>query len=145
MRRLTLMLIVIALGTQLVGCASAEMRYVAEGGTYTAITVEDLATAIPDPTYADTRPEDVEELRTLEMTALRAEGGDASTLANILTSEFPADAESVPYYAEEAVVDGKDVWVVLEVWGSSGGLLDKQRLWVLTRDEGDVVLSSVFN
>jgi hypothetical protein len=126
-------------------CSSAEMTYVVDGGTYTAVTVEDLATAIPAPSFADERVEDVAGLRGDQLTALRAEQGSASALADILTSDFPTDTASVPYYAEEAVVDGQDTWIVLEVWGSSGGLLDKQRLWVLRRDSGDIVLSSIFD
>lgn len=144
-RRLMVAVLVFAMGSLAVACTSAEMSYVIDGGTYTAITVEDLATAIPSPTFADTRPDDIAELRSVELTALRAEGEGAATLADILTSEFPADTPAVPYYAEEAVVDGQDAWVILEVWGSSGGMLDKQRLWVLKRDSGDVILSSVFN
>jgi hypothetical protein len=121
------------------------MTYVAEGGTYTAVSVEDLASSVEEPSFADERVEDIAGLRGEQLTALRAQEGSASALADILTSNFPTDTASVPYYAEEAVVDGQDTWVVLEVWGTSDGMLDKQRLWVLRQETGGIVLSSVFN
>ncbi len=149
MIRLARRLVLVALSTVvvlgLVACSSAEMTYVTEGGTYTAVSVEELATTIEEPSFADERVEDVSALRGDQLTALRADGGSAATLADILTSEFPTGTASVPYYAEEATVDGQEAWVVLEAWGSSGGMLDKERLWVLRRESGEIVSSSVFN
>jgi hypothetical protein len=128
-----------------VGCSSAEVTYVEEGGTYTAVSVEELVQTVELPSFAGERAEDIIDMRSDQLTALRAEGGGAAELATILTSNFPTDTASVPYYAEEAVVDGQEAWVVLEVWGSEGGTLDKRRLWVLKREDGAIIMSSVFN
>jgi len=144
-KRVLGVVLMMVLGLSLAACSSAEVTYVPDGGTYTAVTVEELATTIEEPSFMGASTENVAELRTQQLTALRAEEGSAAALADILTNQFPTEMASVPYYAEEAVVDGQETWVVLEVWGSADETLDKRRLWVLRREGGEIVLSSVFN
>jgi hypothetical protein len=145
LRRLTPIILLAVFVLFVAGCSSAEIEYEPEGGTYTAATVGELAATIDDPSFAGAPSEEAEELRHEQLAALRAEGGSAALLADILTEEFPTTTAAVPYYAEEAVVDDREAWVVLEVWGSPGANLDRQRLWVLERESGEIILSMVFN
>ena len=144
-RTATLIVLLAALAVVTAGCSGAEMVYQPAGGTYTTATVEELAVAIEEPGFAGASAEGAADLRHDQLVALRSEGESASSLADILTEDFPTTATSVPYYAEEAVVDDRETWVVLEMWGSPGGALDRQRLWVLEQGTGKIVLSSVFN
>ena len=144
-QRVASVIALIALAIALSGCSSAEMTYVAAGGTYTGVTVGELATTIDEPSFAGASAEQAEDLRHNQLADLRSQGDSQATLADILTEDFPSTSTSAPYYAEAAVVDDRDTWVVLEMWGSPGGTLDRQRLWVLERESGEIVLSMVFN
>ena len=112
-KRAVFVVLALAVASLAAGCSSAEMTYVAEGGTYTAVSVEELASSVEEPSFADERVEDIAGLRGEQLTALRAQEGSASALANILTSNFPTDTASVPYYAEEAVVEAAGISNIL--------------------------------
>jgi hypothetical protein len=45
----------------------------------------------------------------------------------------------VPVLVKGAAMDGSAVWVVVETWGDRTGALSHRRVWVLTREAGDVL------
>lgn len=138
-------LVLVLAGIVLVACArQSGLSYVAEDRDFTKTTVEDYARALETPAAAGKPVSDAARLRQDALTSLRAEGNDGTALANLLTDQFPGEDRSVPYWAVNARYDGKDAWVVVEVWGSSGGKLENTRVWVFDRASGRVLLSTVF-
>ncbi len=147
MRRITtpaLWMALIILCGLLVSCSGdAEVTFVSDGNAYTIQELGDMAGAIPDPTVKGMPVAQAAELRQDALTSLRRRQV-TEPLANILTESFPAEARSVPYYAELAKVEGKDAWIVVEVWGSPNGTLDKTRVWAFDKDTSEVIVSTVF-
>ncbi len=92
--------------------------------------------------YAQTEADESPELRRKTLTRLRTMGEEPARLADILTASFPADTRALPVKVLEAKTEGRDVWAIIEVWGSAGGKLDKRRLWVIDRATGAIVSST---
>jgi len=128
----------------LFGCrATTDVTYVAEGGQYTSQELSTLAASVSSPSFTGEPISEASTLRKQALTSLRRD--DATTpVADLLTQAFPGDARAVPYYVERAEVDGRDAWVVIEVWGSPGGTLDKSRIWAFDAATSDVIVSTVF-
>ena len=128
----------------LTGClAREEITFVSESNTYSVEGLTDLGAAIDKPSFAGDPVADAAELRQSALTALRRDSA-TTALANLLTDTFPPEVRSVPYYAELAKIDNRDVWIVIEVWGPSDGRLDNSRIWAFDKDSGDVIVSTVF-
>ena len=128
----------------MMGCSPAEMTYEDSGAEYSLDEAQSAAEAAARPAFMGESVLMAEELRQEQLTALRAEDGDAAELAALLTDLFPDTSRSVPYYAEAAVVDGTDAWIVAETWGVEGESMDQARVWVLERGTGRVILSATF-
>ena len=125
----------------LTSCSSGpELVFNPEGDT--EYTLEELEEYTAD---ADTSPAggvDVSEAagaREELLIELRTSGDEGTALATMLTDGFPPETASVPVLAEAAVVDGQDVWLVVEVWGDDEGELVHRRLWVFDQEDGTLV------
>ena len=126
-------------------CSSEQITYVDEGNSYDDSTIDSIVVDVGHSPMKSTPAEDSTDLRHESLVVLRSEEGSAEELANLLTSTFSSEIKAVPYYAEAATLNGVDVWIVLEAWGSSGGALDRTRMWVFDRQSGGVVMSTTFN
>jgi hypothetical protein len=76
---------------------------------------------------------------------LREGSDEGAELAELLTDTFPNEDRSAPYYAELASIGDTPAWIVLELWGSEDGSLDRTRLWILERGSGRVIHATAFN
>jgi hypothetical protein len=83
-------------------------------------------------------------MRTTVLTQLRSQGAFGVRAADLLTIGFPAQTASVPVLVRGCAVDGVDAVLVVEAWGSSGGMLVHRRLWVFDRAKGTVIRASSF-
>lgn len=133
-----------ALVTLLAGCGQT-MTYSDQGGTYASSDLDSLFDSIDTPDFMGRPTAEATDLRHDQLASLRSNGKNASTLATLLTKEFPGESRSVPYYAEEGTVDGTSAWIVLEAWGSESGAIERLRLWVFDRDTGSVLYSTARN
>lgn len=126
------------------GCTRAStVKYVTQDRKYAARELAGMASKLPAPSFAGEPVSEASELRQTALAALRAKG-ETQPLADLLTDAFPSPNRSVPYYVERAIVDGRDAWIVVEIWGSSDGTLDKSRVWAFDAHTSDVIVSSVF-
>lgn len=126
------------------GCTRAStVKYVAQDRKFAARELAGMASKLPAPSFEGEPVSEAPELRQTALTALRAKSG-TQPLADLLTDAFPSPNRSVPYYVERATVDGRDAWIVVEVWGSADGMLDKSRVWAFDAETSDVIVSSVF-
>lgn len=127
----------------LTACARGSIIYVDESNSYASQDLGAMAAKIDRPSFSGDPVADSEQLRHLQLVALRKD--DATRpLADLLSEAFPAETRSVPYYAERANVDGRDAWVVVEVWGSADGELDRSRVWAFDAASSEVIVSTVF-
>jgi len=128
----------------LAGCTSAtDVTYVAESGEYTAQELAQHAASVAPPSFANAPVAEASALRKKALTSLRRDD-ETIPVADLLTQAFPGDTRAVPYYVERAKVDGRDAWIVVEVWGSPAGSLDKSRVWAFDAATSDVIVSTVF-
>lgn len=142
--RLCILTLILTAVVAVSGCSgSGDITYVPDGGSYTSDELSAMAAGLKEPSASGRPVSEASELRQAVLTRLR---GDEETrpLADLLTKAFPADGRSVPYYAELGAVNGRAAWIVVEVWGSAGGTLDKRRVWAFSTDTGDVIVSTVF-
>lgn len=127
----------------LTGCARGSIAYVDESNSYSSPELGAMAAKVDRPSFAGDSVSDAPKLRHLQLVALRKNEA-TRPLADLLTKAFPADSRSVPYYAERAIVDGRDAWVVVEVWGSADGAMDRSRVWAFDAVSDEVIVSTVF-
>lgn len=106
---------------------------------------EDVAANVSISSVAGAKTSDGPALREERLLDLRANGSEASQLADALTRDFPSETASVPLLIEKATVDDTDVWLVVEAWGAKDGELSRRRLWVLDRATFSVLAASSFN
>lgn len=122
------------------GCAEqARVTYIPEGGAYTA---DDLSAALDDSdpgSASRVTAADALTVRQEALADLRTHGDDAARLADVLTSEFPADTAAVPYAVEIGAFKGEPAWIVFEAWGDVGEPLTHRRVWVFSRDDLSVL------
>jgi hypothetical protein len=78
-------------------------------------------------------------MRASVLSQLRAKGGLGARAADLLTTGFPARTPSVPVLVRGSHVDGVDAVIVVEAFGSAGGMLVHRRLWVFDRATGSVL------
>lgn len=129
----------------LAGCAEqAGFTYEDLDRELSSIEIRDVHTEIAGPPFLDAPVTEAPELRQSALISLREQGAEQAELANLLTAMFPQEARSVPYYAEAVTVDGRSAWLVLEVWGTEGGVLDNGRTWVLDRDSEEIMTSVTY-
>jgi hypothetical protein len=144
-RRLAVAVLVLAGLLAIAGCARApQARFVADDRIYTLAEVEkNVAVMSPGPA-ASIDVAKATEVRQQVLAELRRHGALAGKAADVMTREFPASTQAVPFYVEAATVDGKPCWIFLETWGGHSGRLTSRRLWVFDRDTGAPVESRSF-
>ncbi|TLM80073.1 MAG: hypothetical protein FDZ70_02315 [Actinobacteria bacterium] len=140
--RLPVILATIALTSAAAGCG-ARVTYTQEAEPLTLSEVESRAASFDQSRWSATASERAAELRTRSLASLRLRDETATLLADLLTAEFHA-SRGVPVQISETVIDGTPAWTVVEVYGPAGGSLDRRRLWVLSRPDGDVISSSTY-
>lgn len=125
------------------GCSGGpKARLVDEGARYVR---DDLAGLLADADVAAAEKistDEVANVRKEVLVDLRLQGDDGSAVADLLTRGFPADTAAVPVIVELAEFEGKDSWVIIEVWGDESGTLDHRRIWVFDRETGALVASA---
>lgn len=135
----------LVVASTLTGCADrAQFIYEDLDRELSSADVRKLYADIAKPPFLGAPVAEAQELRQSALASLREKGAAQSDLANLLTEMFPQDPRSVPYYAEAANVDGKNAWIVLEIWGPEGGNLDNGRMWVFDRNSGEVMTSTTY-
>ncbi len=120
------------------------MRFIPDGGTYTLAEAQDLAEATDIGDVRDLDSDEARQERQERLSQLRGEGEAAQALADVLTTQLPADSAAVPLRIEAAVVDETDVWIVVEAWGDDGAPLEHRRLWLFDRETLQLVGSASF-
>jgi hypothetical protein len=131
----------VLLTTALAACGSApELVFVPDGDAQYTLEELEAYTSGADVSPAEgVVVAEAAEVREELLVDLRTRGGEGEALATMLTEGFPPETASVPVLAETAVVDGQDVWLVVEVWGDDEGPLTHRRLWVFDREDGSLV------
>jgi hypothetical protein len=129
------------LATALASCGSApELVFVSDGDAQYSLEELEAYTTEADVSPAEgVVVAEAAEVREELLVDLRTRGSEGEALATMLTAGFPPETASVPVLAETAVVDGQDVWLVVEVWGDDEGPLTHRRLWVFDREDGSLV------
>ncbi len=122
--------------------APIRIDYVDSGNDYRSDDMEPLVAQVERPDYFGDRVDSAPGHRHSALSKLRSQGTDQAELADFITEHFPSDGRSVPFHTESASVDGREAWVIIEVWGSEGGTLDRLRLWAFDRATGDVIVST---
>lgn len=141
-RLLTVALMLVTVLTTSACTSPSAIDYIPEGGSYEA---DDLTGALEssDPgAAARVETPDAPEVRQDALARLRRNGEDASTIADILTSEFPVDVAAVPYRVELGEYEGSRAWVVYETWGETEGKLSARRLWVFSYEDGTLLTAT---
>lgn len=138
------MIVGLLLATLLItGCSERiQITYTVSDRSLSGAMLGDALADVEVPQFYGAPVADASDLRSQSLTALRAKGDPQAELADLLTRSFPAEARSVPYYFEEATVDGREAWIVAEVWGSEGGELKNGRIWAFDRASGDILAST---
>jgi len=124
----------------LTGCAEKGPTYVDAGAVHTKATVIAILEQTDTSAIADRPAADGAKLRHQALAALRRQGTDASSVADVLTRTFPSDTRGVPVYVERASYDGKDAILVVEATGPDSGKLNAKGLWVIS-ESGDVLFA----
>ncbi|MHB9003955.1 MAG: hypothetical protein ACYC6C_07800 [Coriobacteriia bacterium] len=128
------------------GCSGAiRFDYSESAGTFSMAEFGSLADSLDRPDYMGRPVSGSEEMRHEALVDLRKQGPEETALANLITEQFPADTRAVPFWGGKGAVDGREAWIVAEVWGLKGGNLDNVRLWAFDRDSNEVITSAVSN
>ena len=141
MRRLrssALLTLVFALTLILSACGTRGPEFVDGGASYDTTSAAALTQVVDTSNLAGTPSSRAADLRHEALTALRARGGRAVPVADLLTRTFPAETRGVPVYFERAVFKGKPVVIVVEAIGPEQGKLSAKRVWVLD-EKGEVL------
>lgn len=127
------------------GCSRQAISFTDPGGDYTAETIGAVVDDLPDPSALGKPVAQAEDLRHKALVELRAMGGDAEAVTDLLTTQFPPPIRSVPFHIEAGTFQGTAAWVIVEVWGSEGGSLDETRVWVFDRETDEVLFTAAIN
>ena len=137
-RRVASLLLILILSASLSGCSSKGPRFVDEGSSYSESSVMVIADEVDTSQLANTPSTEGPALRHEALTALRALGGRAVPVADLITKTFSAETRAVPVYFERTTFDGKPAIVMIEAAGPAKGKLTAKRVWVLD-EQGDVL------
>ena len=133
MKRVFALLVGVILPVLIVGCGpSVEVTFIAEGGSYTAADLAPLLSDADLGRLPRLDATDAAEARQDALAELRRNGEDAAALADVLTSQFPADDIAVPGVVERGRFEDTDAWFVIEATGDVGTELTGRRLWVFS-------------
>ena len=132
------LVLVLGLTVFVMGCSAKGAPFVDGGASYDKASVMKLAAQVDTAKLATTPSSEATSLRHKALTALRARGGRAVPVADMLTKTFPADTRGVPVYFERATFNDKPAVVMIEAAGPANGKLMAKRVWVL--DEAGNVL-----
>jgi len=114
------------------------------GAAVTSQQAEALAGSIDISTLASVSTTEAPSMRATVLEQLRTQGSFGLRAAELLTLGFPARTASVPVLVRGCRVDGVDAVLVVEAWGSTGGMLTHRRLWVFDRVKGTVLRAASF-
>ncbi len=146
MKRVVLVCALLIMVAFLASCGpKARITFNPDGGSLETSEVADALRGLDVPAAAGASVDQAADLRNRSIADLRSRGGDEAELADLLTTQFPADTRSVPYYAAEAIVDGSPAWIIGEVWGPENGTMDKYRVWAFDRETGAVIVTAAAN
>jgi len=135
-----LIALALVLGSLPAGCSThARLAYHTDGPEYSAQDLRPALQAVDVGTADTITARHATETRTQMLAELRTHGKNGTTLADVLTSQFPLDVPAVPVHVEEASYEGVSSWIVVEVWGDEGETLTHRRLWVIARDNPTVL------
>jgi hypothetical protein len=130
----------LALALAATGCSRPfALRVEDTGATLTGSQAERLAAATDISALASVTATDAPAMRATVLADMRARGVLGARAADMLTIGFPERTASVPVLVESCTVDGVDAVLVVEAFGSSGGMLVHHRLWVFDRATGAVL------
>lgn len=127
----------------LTACTRGTITYVDAANSYASQDLGAMAAQVDQPDFMGDPVAAADGLRHRQLVALRKNEA-TRPLADLLSDAFPTAGRAVPYYAERARVDDRDAWIVVEVWGSADGTLDKSRVWAFDATSGEVIVSTVF-
>lgn len=125
-----------------VACSPRSFSFEQSTRDYTVETVTEVGDEAGPGDALGQPVADAADLRHDALVALRSSGGVGAQLADLLTETFPGEDRSVPHWATEATFEGTPAWIVVEVWGSRGGDLERTRLWVFDRSDGRILFSA---
>lgn len=124
------------------GCSpSPRTEFIPDGDAYTQESLDDLLTGYDLSEVQAITTLDAPDVRQEMLADLRREGDEASSVADLLTSGFPARTAAVPVFVEGAGYDGMEAWIIIEAWGDEGKTLAHRRIWVFDRSTGNVLWS----
>lgn len=142
LKRSIVVALALALFSMATACSKSSITFVANDSAYSFAEVEMLPASLERPDYAGEPTSMASGLRRDALIELRGSGAEATELAEFITRSLPTQARAVPYYGEAAEVEGDDAWVIVELWGTEDGALDRTRTWVFDRASGEVLFSS---
>lgn len=141
-RLLAVALVLMTVLTTTACTSPSALDYIPEGGSYEADGLVEALESSDPGAAARVETAEAPEVRQDALARLRREGEDASTIADILTSEFPVDVAAVPYLVELGEYDGSRAWIVYEAWGEAEGKLTSRRLWVFSYEDGSLLTAT---
>ena len=127
------------------GCSNRAVSFNDPGGDYTAESIGDVVDDLPENPALGKPVSQAEDLRHEALVELRAMGGGAAVVTDLLTAQFPPPIRSVPFHVEAGTFEGTSAWIIVEVWGSEGGNLDETRVWVFDRETEEVLFTVAIN
>jgi hypothetical protein len=122
------------------GCARPFALVIEEKGTaLTGVQAERLAAGTDISALASVSTTDSVAMRTTVLADLATRGDFGVRARDLLTAGFPESTASVPVLVRGCSVDGVDAILVVEAFGSAGGMLTHRRLWVFDRASGAIL------
>jgi hypothetical protein len=144
--RIAALAVTLTLALAVTGCARPYALAVEEtGAPLTSAQAEQLAAASDISPLASVSATDAVAMRTTALKDLSARGAFGARAAELLTIGFPEKTASVPVLVRGSTVDGVDAILVVEAFGSEGGMLVHRRLWVFDRSTGAVLRAASFS
>ena len=135
----------LALALLVGGCSRAfDVKIEPSGPALTGAQAERLAASADISALASVSSTDAVATRARVLADLRTRGALGARAADLLTSGFPPRTAAVPVLIRSCEVDGVDAVVVVEAFGSSGGMLTHRRLWVFSSATGAVLRAASF-
>ncbi len=121
-----------------------KLDYIEGDAVYTSTQALDSAKGTDVSAFESLPVTEAAVLRARLLGPLRSRGDTATDFVDLYTRLFRGQSRAVPVRVETAIVDGAESWVIVEVWGQPGGMLEHTRLWLIDRRSGDVISSTSF-